>query len=91
VTLALLSTQPPPLFPVGPGHKPNVRVAEAQLAPGQIQDLADIMGDVLKAKGSLELTFQLRVEVAGKDVPSDAAIDAINAVLKTVSTDIEIR
>jgi hypothetical protein len=91
VTLALLSTQPPPPLPTSPTHQPNVRVGEAQLAPGQIQDLADIMGDVLKAKGSLELTFQLRVEVAGKDVPSDAAIDAINAVLKTVSTDIEIR
>ena len=91
VTLAVLSAQPPSPHQIGPTYKPNVRVGEAHLTPGQIQDLAEVMGDVLKAKGSLELTFQLRVEVAGKEVPSDAAIDAINAVLRTVSSDIGIR
>ena len=45
------------------------------------------MGDLLKAKAGLELTFHLRVEIASKDVPSDAAVEAINAVLRTVNPD----
>ena len=81
---------PPAPAPV-PTPRPGARTGQAELKPSQVQDLADIMGDLLKAKAGLELTFHVRVEVAGKDTPSDAAIEAINAVLKTVSPEMQVR
>jgi hypothetical protein len=68
-----------------------VRVGEADLSPGQVQDLAEVMGDLLKAKAGHELTFHLRVEIAGKQPPPDSVVEAINEVLKHVNTDVQIR
>jgi hypothetical protein len=50
------------------------------------------MGDLLKAKGWPGVDVQrARVEVTGKDVPSAATVEAINAVLRTVNPDIEVK
>jgi hypothetical protein len=57
----------------------------------EIQDLAEAMGDLLTAKGGLELTFHLRLEVTGKERPGDAAVEVINAVLRAVNPDIQIQ
>lgn len=70
--------------------RPGTRVAEAELKANQIQDLAEVMGDLLKAKGSYELTFRLRVEVSGKGVPNELAVSAINKVLKSISESLQL-
>jgi hypothetical protein len=90
VTLAQVSSRalvdPPPR----PTVRPGTRVGQADLTSSQIQDLGEVMGDLLKAKAGLELTFHLRVEIASREVPSDAAVEAINAVLRTVNPDIQV-
>ncbi len=74
---------PPPVQP--PPPKPGTRSGEARLQPSQIQDLADVMGDLLKARGDYELAFSVRVELTGKKAPNDAVIDGVNRVLGTVT------
>ena len=69
VTLAQPSSLPIPP-PIPPG-KPGTRIGQADLQPAQIQDLADVMGDLLKARAGLELTFHVRVEVSAKEAPSE--------------------
>jgi hypothetical protein len=91
--LRVASTPTTPPGPVpGPGPaKPGVRVGEADLSPGQVQDLAEVMGDLLKAKAGYELTFHLRVEIAGKQPPPDSVVEAVNEVLKQVNMDVRVR
>jgi len=71
VILAVLSTQPPLPVPTSPTQKPNVRAGEAQLA--------------LKAKGSLELTFQVRVEVAGATQSAGRLLHLVHACSRVLS------
>jgi hypothetical protein len=87
--LASGSTPPPP--PPPPPPKPGTRIGEADLKPNQIQDLADVMGDLLKARAGCEIGFRLRVEVSGKENPPDAVITAINDVLKGVSKEMKVK
>ncbi len=55
---------PPPLPPPLPSS--DVYVAEADLQPSQIQDLAEVMGDLLSAAAGNDLKFHVRIELNGK-------------------------
>ncbi len=85
-----VASGPVPTAPTPTGGKPGARVAESEVKAGQIQDLAEVMGELLKAKGSYDLTFRLRVELSGKEPPSEAVVKAVNKVLKSVSEKIQI-
>lgn len=76
---------PPPPPPPAPG----IRVAEAVLRPAQIQDLAEVIGDITKAAVGLELKFRLRIELAGGQA-SDEVISPINEKLKAVSDELKL-
>jgi hypothetical protein len=66
--------------------KPDVLVAEAELKPNEIQDLADQLAEIKKAAGAIDLRFRLRVEVNGKgSVPAPSLIGKLNELLKKVS------
>jgi hypothetical protein len=84
------AAQPAPTPKPADAAKPGTRIAQADLKHSQVQDLADVMGDLLKAKASYELRFHVRIEVAGKQPPPDAMIDAINKVLAKVSKDMRV-
>ena len=71
-------TQPPPITTPPPGRK----FAEATLEPAELQDLADGLGDILKAGAGLNLRFVLRVEVAEGTVASDSIAKLNNALAK---------
>ena len=43
-----------------PPPKPGVLVAEADLRPNEIQDLADVIGDIVSVAAGYDLTFHLR-------------------------------
>jgi hypothetical protein len=77
--------KPTPPQPPEPPPKPGTRSGEARLQPSQVQDLADIMGDLLKARGSCEMAFTVRVELSGKEAPNDQVVQAVNQVLEKVN------
>jgi hypothetical protein len=63
--------EPPPLKPPEVPKRPGVLVAEANLRPSQIQDLADQLGELTKAVVGYDLKLHLRIELGGaKAVPT---------------------
>jgi hypothetical protein len=89
VKLRLPSAPPRPERPTPP--KPGTRVAEADLRPNEIQDLADQIGEITKAAVGLDLRFHLRVEITGDaEIPEDT-ISAINVLLREVSEDLRLQ
>lgn len=82
---------PPPTPPTPPPSRPGTRFGEARLQPSQIQDLADVIGDLLKARKECDLAFTVRVEVTGKETPADVVIQELNRVLWGVSDGFQIR
>ncbi len=77
----------PPVQPVRPG----VRVGEAELKLNEIQDLADVVGDLKSAVVGLNLRVAVRIELSGDQPPSDDVIEKVNRVLSAVSKDIRLR
>ena len=85
VKLRLPSKLPPP-----PPPPPGVRVAEAELQTAQVQDLAEVIGDLKQAAAGHELKFHVRIELGGDPPPSDEVIKKLNALLKDISKDIQL-
>ena len=77
----------PPVQPVQPG----VRVGEAELKLNEIQDLADVAGELKSAVVGLNLTVTVRIELSGDQPPSDGIVEKVNRVLSAVSKDIRLR
>lgn len=72
----------------------GVLEANAELSPSQIQDLGDIVDKLtqIKAKTNTPLRFFVRIEVGdGKTKPSAQIIKDINAILKGVKEDLEVK
>lgn len=59
------------------------RIAEAEMQPNQLQDLAEIMGDLLSAAGEYNLKFHLRIEVDEK-APAEV-VEILNQLLDEVN------
>jgi hypothetical protein len=84
VRIAVAAAPPSPTEPV---PSSQVRVASADFEPSQLQDLGEVMPALLevKAKAKLPMKFHVRLELGdGKAVPSDTAVEKVNAVLRTV-------
>lgn len=78
-------TPPPPLPPT-----PGALVAEAQLEPYQIQDLAEVVPDLAKASAGLDLKITARFEVSGSPRPNAEAVKQINELLRRVSDELKL-
>ncbi|MDI6709994.1 MAG: hypothetical protein QME76_04805 [Bacillota bacterium] len=78
---------PPP--PPPPPPRPGIRVAEAVLQPGEIQDLAEAVGEMVKAAVGYDLVFRLRVELGGTDLPEEV-VEKINRMLAGVSENLKL-
>lgn len=78
----------PPPMPVQP-LKPGVRVAEADLRPSEIQDLADVIGELTAAAAGNELKFHLRIELGGEVTPQNETIEKLNKIFKDISDDLK--
>lgn len=70
---------------------PGVFMAEADLRPNQIQDLADQLGELTKATVGLELKFKLRIEIGGKSRAADGVVKGVNAILSEISPELALR
>jgi len=77
----------PPPSPLGRG----VLVADAELRPNEIQDLAERIPEILKAAAGLKLLFRLHIELSDKSPLSQQVVDGINRFLKAVNEALGLR
>jgi hypothetical protein len=87
VKLRLLEEGAAPLPPPATG----VHVAEAELQPDQIQDLAEKLPELLHATAGLELRLRLRVELGGDSPPSDDNLEEIRGILEEICRGLKLR
>lgn len=89
VKLKIPTTQPPEtVFRL----TPNVLVAEAEVKPSEIQDLADHLPDLRRATGEAELKFRLRLELDGRGkTPDQSIIDKLNTLLAEISKALSLK
>jgi hypothetical protein len=85
VRLRIPKKAPPAPAPTPP---PGQKYAEAHLEPGEIQDLADGLGEIVKAGAGLDLRFLLRIEVTDVAVPDQ--IIRLNEALGKVSAKLRL-
>ncbi|MEW6447215.1 MAG: DUF499 domain-containing protein [Bacillota bacterium] len=78
--------EPPPPLPPKPGFK----VARAELRPHQIQDLAEVIGELVNATVGYELVFRLQVELGGTAALPDEIIRKVNELLGAVAADLKL-
>jgi len=70
---------------------PETLVAAAILQPGEIQNLNDQLGDLVRAAVGLNLQFQLRVELGPAAKLSHETVDKVNELLFEVSEKLVLR
>jgi hypothetical protein len=81
---------PPPVKPPEVPKRPGVLVAEADLGPSQIQNLADQMGELTKAVVGHDLKLRLRLELGGaKAIPPDL-VERLNGMLRDVAEELQL-
>jgi len=69
--------------PEPPPHPPGKRlIAEAELQPGELQDLVEGLSDIVKAGAGLGLKFSLRLELGDSVEPTTEQMTKLNEVLK---------
>ena len=77
--------------PPSPTPSPAGRlIAEAELRPNEIQDLADQIGEVVKAAAGLELLVRVRIELGGAERPSPQATEKINEILRAIRDEFQL-
>ncbi|RIK82262.1 hypothetical protein DCC62_00525 [candidate division KSB1 bacterium] len=70
--------------------KPGILIAESDLRPNEIQDLADQIAEITKAAVGLDLKFHLRIELGGASRLPDEVVSKINRVLNEISEDLRL-
>ena len=85
------ATPPPPPPPLPPPPPPGILVASAYLKPGEIQDLADQIGEVGNTAVGYDMKFLVRIEIGsdGKR-PPESVIAKLNAKLAEVSKGLKL-
>ena len=86
-------TTPTPVVPTPTpvqSPRPGVRVAEADLRPNEIQDLAEVIGDLTGAAVGSELNFHLRIELSGDGPVKDDLIEKLNKILQEVNDKLKL-
>lgn len=79
--------------PRGCGVRPdklNARVAEAELAPHQVQDFADVMSELVEATVGRDLKIKIQIELGGNEPVSEEVVARVNRVLEKVSEDLRL-
>ncbi|MFZ0890375.1 MAG: DUF499 domain-containing protein [Candidatus Binataceae bacterium] len=66
--------------------RPDVLVAEADLRPSEIQDLAEQLPEIRKAAGAADVKFHLRLELDGRGTsPGHDIVAKLNGLLARIS------
>jgi len=82
---------PPPVTPTPVVITPGTFTAETEVQSQELMDLADSLGEVLKAAVPNTLKLNVRIELGGEPKPSDAKLQAINAILAKVKKGMELK
>jgi hypothetical protein len=72
-----------------PEPKPGIRVAETELETFELQDLADVLGSLVKAAAGYDLKFHVRIELGGN--PPGEVVKQINALLEDVAETLQVK
>jgi hypothetical protein len=65
---------------------PNQFIAEAELRPSEIQDLADKLSELRRLASTAELRFRIRLELDGRGtLPVQDAVNKLNELLANIS------
>lgn len=76
---------PRPVLPAG------LSVASASLSKDQMQDLADLLGEIGTAAVGYDLNISIRIEVGGQEkAPPEDVLKRINSLLGSVSKDLRL-
>jgi len=87
-----LPSAPPPPPPPRPPRPSGMRLAESELKPNEIQELADQIGEIRKAAVGLDLKFRIGISVAdGSAKLSDETVKALNQLLAKISRSFQLR
>jgi hypothetical protein len=89
-----IPTTPPPNLPEEPKLNPNVVMVSTKLEGSEVQNLGDVVNDLLEIRNkySTAISFNVRVELGdGKNPPPPEAIQKVNALLKTVKGDMQLK
>jgi hypothetical protein len=65
-------------------------VAAAELRPSEIQDLADVIGELLSAAVGYDLGFYLRVELKGNAQVPASVVERVNQILAGVNAELRL-
>jgi hypothetical protein len=66
-------------------------VAEAELSPSEIQNLADQVGSLTKAAAGQPIKYKIRIEFGGDKRPAEPQIAKLNSILREVCIPLELR
>ncbi len=64
--------------------------AEASLRPDEIQDLAERVGDIVKAAAGHNLKLTLRVELGGSVRTPEEVVKQVSAILREINKDLDL-
>lgn len=81
-----LPVTPPPVV-----ITPGTFTADTEVQSQELMDLADSLGEALKAAVPNTLKLNVRIELGGEPKPSDAKLKAINAILAKVKKGMELK
>ena len=82
---------PEPVVVPEPVVKAGVRVAQAELRPNQLQDLADQVGELTRAAVGHDLKFVLRIELGGANPAPADLVEKLNAALAEVAEGLRLQ
>lgn len=82
IRLRVPKEAPPP--PPPPPPPPGVLVAEAELRPNEIQDLADVIGDIVNIVVGRGVKFNVRIEIKAEEM-SKEDLERFNQILQGVT------
>ena len=74
-------------------HETNVKWAETELAPSEVQDLGDAIPQLLaiKSKSGCPITFKVRIEVGDADsTPDEATVTEVNGILGNLKSGFQV-
>jgi len=75
-------------------HETNVKWAEAELAPSEVQDLGDTIPQLLaiKSKSGCPITFKVRIELGDAEhTPGEATVTEVNGILENLKSGFHVK
>jgi len=63
----------------------------AQISTVELQDLADAVDELTQASIGSDLSFELRIELSGDELPSEDVVERLNKILQQISERLRLK